>query len=157
MTANEIQMGPDSTKQVGFSVGPVERFAFSGYSDDEPPVAIPIVIVHGSTIITLNQRNKFFKIIFHLILILYHIISYVVISSVKVAVGAATDDVVVRKVSNSGRLLAIPPRHDLVPIKLQNRTISVGIVVYSPSGEINPFIDVIRIVFKRQTSRLNVI
>jgi hypothetical protein len=110
-------MGPDSTKQVVFSVCRVERFAFSGYSDDEPPVAIPIVIVHGSTIITLNQRNKFFKIIFHLILILYHIISYVVISTVIGAVVAATatDDVVVRKVSNSGRLLAIPPRHDIIP------------------------------------------
>ncbi len=121
MTANEIQMGPDSTKQVGFSVRPVEKFSFSGYSDDEHPVAIPIVIVHGSTIITLNQRNKFFKIIFHLILILYHIISYVVISTVIGAavagavVVAATDDVVVRKVSNSGRLLAIPPRHDIMP------------------------------------------
>ena len=80
-----------------------------------------------------------------------------VISNVKVAVVAATDDVVVRKVSNSGRLLAIPPRNDIIPIILQNRTVSVGIVVYSPSGEINGLIDVIRIVFKRQTSRLNVI
>jgi hypothetical protein len=70
---------------------------------------------------------------------------------------AATDDIVVRKVSNSGYLLAIPPRHDKIPIKLQNRTISVGTVVYSPSGEMNFIIDVIRIVFKRQTSRLNVI
>ena len=161
MTANEIQMGPDSTINVGFSQ-PVERFAFSGYSDDEPPVAIQFEIIHRSTIVTLNQRNKFFKIIFHLILIIYHIISYVVISIViQVAVVAATDDVVVRKVSNSGRLLAIPPRHDRCIIYLQNRTISVGNVVYSPSGEINrknPFISVlIRIVFKRQTSRLNVI
>ena len=154
MTANEIQMGPDSTKQVGFSVRPVEKFAFSGYSDDERPVAIPFVIVHRSTIVTLNQRNKFFKIIFHLILILYHVISYVVIST---GIQAATDDIVVRKVSNSGYLLAIPPRHDKIPIILQNRTISVGTVVYSPSGEMNFIIDVIRIVFKRQTSRLNVI
>ncbi len=118
MTANEVQMSPDPTINDGFiSLRIVKkRFAFSGYSDDEPPVAIPIVIVHGSTIITLNQRNKFFKIIFHLILILYHIISYVVISTVNGdAVGAATDDVVVRKVSNSGRLLAIPPRHDIMP------------------------------------------
>ena len=129
---------------------------WTGHSDDERPFAIPFVIVHRSTIVTLNQRNKFFKIIFHLILILYHIISYVVIS-MTVAVVAATDDVVVRKVSNSGYLLAISPRNDIFINKLQNWTISVGIVVYSPSGEMNGLIDVIRIVFKRQTSRLNII
>jgi hypothetical protein len=76
---------------------------------------------------------------------------------ISTGIQAATDDIVVRKVSNSGYLLAIPPRHDKIPIILQNRTISVGTVVYSPSGEINFIIDVIRIVFKRQTSRLNVI
>ncbi len=54
MTANEIQMGPDSTKQAGFS-HPVERFASSSYSDDEPPVAIEIEIVHRSTIIALYK------------------------------------------------------------------------------------------------------
>jgi hypothetical protein len=108
-------MGLDSTINAGFT-RPVERFAFSGYSDDEPPLTIPFEIIHRSTIVTLNQRNKFFKIIFHLILILYHIISYVVISTGHGAVVvAATDDVVVRKVSNSGRLLAIPPRHDIMP------------------------------------------
>jgi hypothetical protein len=46
-------MGPDSTKQAGFSRD--ESFASSGYSDDEPPVAIEIEIVHRSTIIALYK------------------------------------------------------------------------------------------------------